>query len=168
MTEGKEEIVHRFPVPRDDGSLKAHVFRYEIPPPSETNVRSGIHLSLVSSPTDEQLLNWQVELAAGQRLDYYIIIRNSAFAGPRDCLVTTFLDGYQLPISADGPEARVHLRLFEDQQAEVPASLLAPRQPGKYLFFPFAIINPYNLRRENPLAMNALWGSRNLHECTRS
>jgi len=120
--------------------------------PSESKLRDGVYLSLTPNPADTQLNNWQVELSPGQRLDYYLVVRNCCLAGLRDHLVTPILDGLQVPIEVGTQEPRVHVRLSEEQQAEVPASLLAPQEPGSYILVPFGIINPYNLRSEaNPL-----------------
>lgn len=213
VLEGKEDIVHRLSVPRDDGALQAHVFQYEIPPlpsglnnislvligvhetppiprtvtlyvemsiqvgngeppkvsplrppdsvfrrgtmlPSDSNLRDGIFLSLVPNPLDQQIDNWQVELLPGQRLDYYLVVRAPCIpgGGDRDYIAMSILDGLQLPIEVGNQQPLAHLRLSCDQEADIPASLIAPQEPGSHLLVPFGIINPYNLRSEaNPL-----------------
>ena len=123
------------------------------------NLNPGIYISLSPNPDYAELrfLPSGTSLKVGERFDYFIYVRNSfsTFQQIREWAIVAFVEALQVPIDPfpAHPIWYGSVILPAGYEILLPASLVAPREPGIYGLVLMMFAEPYRLTTEQTLWM---------------
>lgn len=114
---------------------------------------TGIWIGLSAEPVDLKVPG--VSLKPSERFDYFIYARNDIFPQLRQWAVVAFIEALQVPINPfQTPMVWYEsILLPSGYEITLPASLVAPRDPGVYSLVVMMLGEPYRLTTQETLWM---------------
>lgn len=120
-----------------------------------SDLNSGIYISLSPDPDYAELRfpPTEVSLKLGERFDYFIYAKNDLYPQIREWAILVFVEALQVPIDPfQSPVVWYEsVLLSAGQEIILPASLVAPREPGTYNLVLMMFGEPYRLTTEATL-----------------